>query len=56
MAAWCLGEVGRADLLLGRPELGADDASVTLYEDGSIARATVSQLVQRALSAGRAEG
>jgi hypothetical protein len=55
MAAWCLGEVGRADLLMGQPGLDADDGPVTLYEDGSIARTTVSQLVQRALSARRAE-
>ena len=55
MAAWCLGEVGRADLLLEQRDLCVDDGSVTLYEDGSISRATVSQLVQRALSARRAE-
>jgi hypothetical protein len=51
MAVWCLHEVGRADLLEGRPDLIADEDPVDLYEDGMITRTTVSQLVQRALSA-----
>jgi len=56
MAVWCLHEVGRADLLAGRPDLIADEDPVDLYEDGTIIRTTVSQLVQRALSARPAEG
>jgi hypothetical protein len=51
MAVWCLHEVGRADLLGGRPDLIADEDPVDLYEDGTITRTTVSQLVRRALSA-----
>ena len=55
MAVWCLHEVGRADLLAGRPDLIADEDPVDLYEDGMITRTTVSQLVQRALPARPAE-
>jgi hypothetical protein len=55
MAAWCLGEVGRADILASRPELVSDDGIVDLYEGATITRATVSKIVQRALSAKRAE-
>jgi hypothetical protein len=51
MAAWCLQEVGRADLLAGHPDLIADHEPVDLYEGGMITRTTVSQVVQRALSA-----
>jgi hypothetical protein len=54
MAVWCLDEVGRAELLAGRPELLADEGSVDLYEDGRLVRTTVSQLVRRALSDGSA--
>jgi len=50
MAAWCLREIGRADLLAGRPDLLTDEESVDLYEDGTVTRTSVSQLVQRALS------
>jgi len=55
MAVWCLHEVGRVDLLGGRPDLTADEDPVDLYEDGMITRTTVSQLVQCALSATPAE-
>lgn len=55
MAVWCLHEVARADLLAGRPNLIADEDPVDDYEDGMITRTTVSQLVQRALSARPAE-
>ena len=55
MAAWCLCEVGHADLLADRPDLIADEGPVDLYEGGTITRTTVSQLVQRALSAEPAE-
>jgi hypothetical protein len=50
MAVWCLHEVGRTDLLAGRPDLIADEDPVDLYEGGILTRTTVSQLVQRALS------
>jgi hypothetical protein len=55
MAAWCLQEVGRANLLAGRPDLIGDHEPVDLYEGGMITRTTVSQLVQRALSTKPAE-
>jgi HEAT repeat protein len=55
MAVWCLREVGRVDLLADRPDLLADEEPVDLYEGGMISRTTVSQLVQRALSAGPAQ-
>jgi hypothetical protein len=55
MAAWCLQEVGRADLLAGCPGLIVDHEPIDLYEDGMITRTTVSQLVQRTLSARPAE-
>ena len=47
MAAWCLGEVGRAELLDGRPELLEDDGGVDFYEDGLLRRTTVRDLVRR---------
>jgi HEAT repeat protein len=50
MAAWCLREVGRADLLEDRPDLLADEEPVDLYEDGMVIHTTVSQLVQRAVT------
>jgi hypothetical protein len=56
MAVWCLDEVGRADLLASQPDLVGDEGPVDLYEDGTIIRTTVSQLVQRVLSAQQAEG
>jgi len=50
MAVWCLLEVGREDLLADRPNLLADEGPVDLYEEGTLSRTTVSQLVQRAVT------
>jgi HEAT repeat protein len=48
MAAWCLGELGKPDLLDGHPELLADEGAVDFYEDGLLARTTVRELARRA--------
>jgi HEAT repeat protein len=50
MAVWCLHEIGRADLLADRPDLAADEGALDLYEDGSLKRTTVSELLRRTLS------
>jgi len=55
MAAWCLGQCGRADGLAGRDDLLADEAPVDLYEGGQLARTSVGRLVRRALAPGSAE-
>jgi HEAT repeat protein len=44
MAVWCLGQVGRAQLLAGRPDLLSDEGPVDLYEDGSLKRTSVAAL------------
>ena len=44
MAAWCLGQVGRADLLRGRDGLLSDDGPVELYEDGQLTRRSVAEV------------
>ena len=49
MAVWCLGQVGQAQLLAGRPELLGDAGPVDLYEDGLLNRTSVCRLVQRAV-------
>ncbi len=49
LAAWCLGQVGRGELLAERTDLLADNEPVELYENGSIIRTTVRELVSRAL-------
>jgi hypothetical protein len=49
MAVWCLGQVGQADLLAGRPELVADQGPVDLYEGGTLARTSVGELARRVL-------
>jgi len=48
LAVWCLGQVGRADLLEGRKDLLDDVGPVDLYKDGSIFRTSVRDLVVRA--------
>lgn len=49
MAAWCLGQCGRAEHLAGRGDLLADHAPVDLYEDGHFGSTSVGRLVERAL-------
>jgi hypothetical protein len=49
LAAWCLGEVGRAELLAGRSDLLGDEGPVDLYEEGSLNRTSVGELVRRAV-------
>jgi hypothetical protein len=49
MAVWCLGQVGRADLVADRPNLLADEGPVDLYEGGLLKRTTVAELVRRVL-------
>jgi methylated-DNA-[protein]-cysteine S-methyltransferase len=52
MAVWCLGQVGRTDVLADRPELARDEGPVDLYEDGQFGRTSVGRLTQRALGNG----
>jgi hypothetical protein len=49
MAVWCLGQVGRADLMAGRSDLLADEGPVDLYEDGKLQRTTVGALARGTL-------
>jgi len=48
MAAWCLGQVGHAELLAQRTDLLDDNEAVELYENGSLTRTNVRELVLRA--------
>ena len=48
MAVWCLGRVGRAELLAERTDLLDDDEPVELYENGSLTRTSVRELAARA--------
>jgi hypothetical protein len=48
MAAWCLGEIGQAKLLEGRPELLTDEGKVDFFEDGLLEQTTVGELARRA--------
>ena len=52
MAAWCLGQCGRATLLAGRPDLLSDQGPVDFYEDGHLGRSNVCRLVRQALRSG----
>jgi AraC family transcriptional regulator of adaptative response/methylated-DNA-[protein]-cysteine methyltransferase len=54
-AVWCLEQVGRANLLAGRPALRSDEGTVELYEDGLLSRAVVRDLYHRALRGEPAE-
>lgn len=47
MAAWCLGQCGRGELLAGRDGLLADESPVTLYEDGQLVQTSVGELARR---------
>jgi hypothetical protein len=49
MAVWCLGQVGRADLLGTRADLLEDASPVVLYENGELTHTTVQELAMRAL-------
>jgi HEAT repeat protein len=49
MAAWCLGQIGRADLLRSRADLLEDDDTVAFYEGGQLTQTTVAELAVRAL-------
>jgi hypothetical protein len=51
-AVWCLGQVGQARLLAGRPDLLSAEGTVDLYEDGVLDRTSVCHLVRRALRDG----
>ncbi len=56
MAVWCLKQVGHAQLLAHRTDLLSDEGRVELYEDGSLQRTSVRDLVRWALGEGPAEG
>ena len=46
MAAWCLGQCGRREVLAKREALLSDQCAVDLYENGELARVTVSELAR----------
>lgn len=49
MAVWCLGEVGEARLIEGRPELLDDQGVVELYRNRSVKNTTVGRLTRAVL-------
>jgi hypothetical protein len=49
MAVWCLGRVGEAKLLEGRPELMEDQGPVHLYRDRFVEETTVGRLSREVL-------
>jgi hypothetical protein len=51
MAVWCLEKIGMAKLLAERGDLLSDDGLVELYEDGTIRRTTVGEMVEALLAA-----
>lgn len=50
MAVWCMEQLGLTEVLLDRPELQNDGATVELYEEGSLIYTTVAELYQRAIA------
>jgi AraC family transcriptional regulator of adaptative response/methylated-DNA-[protein]-cysteine methyltransferase len=56
MAVWCLGQVAQGQRLAGRRDLLLDEGQVDLYEDGSVNRTRVGELVRRVLAGGSASG
>jgi hypothetical protein len=51
MAAWCLGEVGEARVMEGRPDLLEDHGPVFLYRNRVVEETTVGQVVRAAQGA-----
>ena len=51
MAVWCLGQVGRNELLAGRANLLDDNEPVEIYENGSLTRTNVRDLFLQARDA-----
>jgi vesicle coat complex subunit len=51
MAVWCLGQLGRTEILADEPALQTDGAAVELYENGFITSTTVAELYEQAISA-----
>ena len=49
MAVWCLGQIGRVDLLDARTDLLEDAGPVVFYEHGELAETTVRELAMRAM-------
>ena len=49
MAVWCLGQVGRADLLEARADLLEDAGPLAFYENGELTHTTVGELAMRAI-------
>jgi len=47
IAAWCLGQCGRGQLLAGREDLLSDQCPVDLFEDGDLVCLTVGELTRR---------
>jgi methylated-DNA-[protein]-cysteine S-methyltransferase len=52
MAVWCLGRVGRSELLRDRPNVLSDEGVVELYENRLVSETTVGQLAQATISSG----
>lgn len=49
MAVWCLGQVGKAHVLAGRPDLLTDEGTVAFYSDGQLQPTSVGHLAKDAL-------
>lgn len=49
-AVWCLGQIGRHDVLEGNDELLEDDGPVDLYRDREIERLTVAAITREVLA------
>jgi hypothetical protein len=49
MAVWCLGEVGEAGVLTGRPGLLEDGGSVLVYRDRVLSETTVGRLAEEVM-------
>ena len=50
MAAWCLRQCGRGEVVATREALLSDSCAVDFYQDGELARVTVSDLARTAIS------
>lgn len=49
MAVWCLGELGRGDIVAERPELLQDDGLAGMYASRTVVQKKVSQVAQEVL-------
>jgi len=52
LAVWCLGRLGRSDVLAEREDLLDDEGAVRLYENGRLQVTSVARLMEAALGGG----